>query len=51
MAQTPQYQDFQPLPQYQQTKTSNATWIAVATIKADHDGSTTQHLQIISKRG
>ncbi|NEP59772.1 MAG: hypothetical protein F6K21_09550 [Symploca sp. SIO2D2] len=50
MTQSTTFQDFQPLPTYQQTKSSNATWIAVATVKTDHDGSTTQRLQIISKR-
>ena len=49
MTQTTTAQDFAPLPTYQQTKTSNETWIAVATVKTDHDGSTTQRLQIIKR--
>jgi len=50
MSQTTTTQDFEPLPTYQQTKASNEAWIAVTTIKTDSDGTTTQHLQIISKR-
>ncbi|NEP56582.1 MAG: hypothetical protein F6K31_06100 [Symploca sp. SIO2G7] len=50
MTQTTTAQDFEPLPTYQQTKSSNESWIAVATVKTDHDGTTTQHLQIISKQ-
>ena len=49
MAQTTTAKDFEPLPTYQQTKSSNATWIAVATVKTEADGSTTQHLQIIKR--
>jgi|GEM_PF-1337760 len=45
-----QYQDFQPLPQYNQVKTQNQTWVSVTTTRIDPDGSTTQHLKIISKR-
>jgi hypothetical protein len=43
-------QDFQPLPQYSQTRISNATYTNVTTTRTDPDGSTTQSLQIISKR-
>jgi len=49
MAQSTTQQDFQPLPQYKQTTSSNATWITVTTVKTEFDGSTTQHSQIISK--
>ncbi|NEP60698.1 MAG: hypothetical protein F6K31_27505 [Symploca sp. SIO2G7] len=49
MAQTTTVQDFAPLPQYSQTKTSNQTWVNVTTTRTDHDGSTTQHLQIIKR--
>ncbi|NER50733.1 MAG: hypothetical protein F6J92_29490 [Symploca sp. SIO1A3] len=50
MSQTTTVQDFAPLPTYQQTTNSNATWIAVTTVKTDSDGSTTQRSQIISKQ-
>ncbi|NES01243.1 MAG: hypothetical protein F6J86_47075 [Symploca sp. SIO1B1] len=50
MSQTATAQDFAPLPQYSQSKTSNQTWVNVTTIRTDPDGATTQHLQIISKR-
>ncbi|NEQ66480.1 MAG: hypothetical protein F6K21_13430 [Symploca sp. SIO2D2] len=50
MSQTTTVQDFAPLPQYSQTKTSNQTWVNVTTTCIDPDGTTTQHLQIISKR-
>lgn len=43
-------QDFQPLPQYTQTRTSNESWVNVTTTRTDPDGSTTQSLQIISKK-
>jgi hypothetical protein len=43
-------EDFQPLPQYSQTRNSNETYTAVVTTRTDPDGSTTQSLQIISKR-
>jgi hypothetical protein len=43
-------QDFQPLPQFTQTRTSNDHWVNVTTIRTDPDGSTTQSLQIIAKR-
>lgn len=50
MSQTTQNQDFQPLPQYSQTRNSNDTYTSVVTVRNDPDGSTSQHLQIISKR-
>ena len=50
MSQPTQDQDFQPLPQYNQVKTHNQTWVSVTTTRIDPDGSTTQHSQIISKR-
>ncbi|NEQ65381.1 MAG: hypothetical protein F6K21_07770 [Symploca sp. SIO2D2] len=50
MSQTTTVQDFAPLPTYRQTTNSNTTWIAVTTVKTDPNGSTTQHLKIISKR-
>jgi hypothetical protein len=43
-------QDFQPLPTYTQSTTSNDHWVNVTTTRTDPDGSTTQSLQIISKR-
>lgn len=42
-------EDFQPLPQFTQTTTSNDHWVNVTTTRTDPDGSTTQSLQIISK--
>ena len=50
MAQSTTEQDFQPLPQYKQSQTSNQTWVSVTTTRIDPDGTTTQHLKIISKR-
>ncbi|NEP62984.1 MAG: hypothetical protein F6K31_39750 [Symploca sp. SIO2G7] len=49
MAQTATEQDFAPLPQYRQSKTSNQTWVSVTTTRIDPDGSTTQHSVIINK--
>jgi hypothetical protein len=43
-------QDFQPLPQYTQVKNSNETYTSVVTVRTDPDGSTTQSLQIITKK-
>ncbi|WP_333481811.1 hypothetical protein [Allocoleopsis sp.] len=43
-------EDFQPLPEYTQTRTSNDHWVNVTTTRTDPDGSTTQSLQIISKK-
>ena len=42
--------DFQPLPEYTQSTTSNDHWVNVTTTRTDSDGSTTQSFQIISKR-
>jgi hypothetical protein len=50
MAQTTQNQDFQPLPTYTQSTTSNDRWVNVTTTRTDPDGSVAQSLQIISKR-
>lgn len=50
MAQPTQDQDFQPLPQYRQSKTSNQTWVSVTTIRIDPDGTTIQRSLFISKR-
>ncbi|NER50969.1 MAG: hypothetical protein F6J92_30735 [Symploca sp. SIO1A3] len=50
MAQPNTEQDFPPLPQYRQSKTSNQTWVNVTTTRTDPDGTTTQRSQIISKR-
>ncbi len=49
MTQSTAVQDFQPLPQYNQVKIHNQTWISVTTTRIDPDGSTTQRSQIISK--
>ncbi len=43
-------QDFQPLPEYSQTRNSNETYTSVVTVRTDSDGSVTQSLQIINKR-
>lgn len=43
-------EDFQPLPEYSQTRISNATYTNVTTIRHDPDGSVSQSLQIIAKR-
>jgi hypothetical protein len=43
-------QDFQPLPQFTQSTTSNDQWVNVTTTRIDPDGSTTQSFQIIAKR-
>jgi hypothetical protein len=43
-------EDFLPLPEYTQTRTSNDYWVNVTTTRTDSDGSTTQSLQIISKK-
>ena len=50
MAQTPQYQDFPPLPQYSQQTTRQEVWITVVTTRIDPDGTVTQRSQILSKR-
>jgi len=43
-------QDFQPLPTFSQSTTSNDHWVNVTTTRTDPDGTVTQSLQIISKR-
>jgi hypothetical protein len=43
-------QDFQPLPQYTQTRNSNETYTSVVTVRTDSDGTVSQSIQIISKR-
>jgi hypothetical protein len=43
-------QDFEPLPQYTQTRVSNQTYTNVTTIRIDPDGTVSQSLQIISKK-
>jgi hypothetical protein len=50
MSQSQQNQEFQPLPQYSQSRNSNETWVNVTTTKTDPDGTVTQSLQIISKK-
>jgi hypothetical protein len=42
--------DFQPLATYIQVKNSNETYTSVVTTRSNPDGSTSQNLQIISKR-
>jgi hypothetical protein len=42
--------DFEPLPQFTQTRTSNDHWVNVTTTRTDPDGSTSQSFQIIAKR-
>jgi hypothetical protein len=43
-------QDFQPLPEYTQSTTSNATYANVTTTRTDPDGTVTQSFQIITKK-
>jgi hypothetical protein len=43
-------EDFEPLPVYTQTRTSNETYTSVVTTRTDPDGSVTQSLQILAKR-
>ena len=50
MPQAQQNQDFQPLPEYTQTRISNETYTNVTTTRNDSDGTVTQTLQIITKR-
>ena len=50
MSQQTQNQDFQPLPQYTQTRNSNETYTSVVTTRTDSDGTVSQSIQIISKR-
>ena len=49
MTQPATAQDFEPLPQYRQSKTSNQTWVNVTTTRIDPDGTTTQRSLFISK--
>ena len=49
MSQTPQNQDFQPLPEYTQTQASNETWVNVTLTRTDPDGSRTQ-VSFIAKK-
>ena len=49
MTQPATAQEFEPLPQYRQTKTSNQTWVSVTTVKTEADGTVTQRSQIFSK--
>lgn len=50
MARTTQNQDFQPLPEYSQTRNSNETYTSVVTVRTDSDGTVSQSIQIIAKR-
>ncbi len=50
MSQPAQNQDFQPLPQYTQTRNSNETWVNVTTTKTEADGTITQTSSIVSKK-
>lgn len=43
-------EDFQPLPEYTQTRTSNEHWVNVTTTRTDSDGTVSQSIQIISKK-
>jgi hypothetical protein len=43
-------QDFQPLPEYSQTRISNSSYTNVTTTRTDPNGTVTQSLQIISKK-
>jgi hypothetical protein len=47
---TQQNNDFTPPPQFNQSTTSNETYINVTTTRTDSDGTVTQSLQIISKK-
>jgi hypothetical protein len=42
-------QDFAPLPTYQETSTSNQSWVNVTVIRTDPDGSKSQVLTIVPK--
>jgi hypothetical protein len=42
-------QDFAPLPTYQETSTSNQSWVNVTVIRTDPDGSKSQVLTIAPK--
>jgi hypothetical protein len=43
-------QDFAPLPIYQETSTSNGSWVNVTLTKTEPDGSKTQTSTIVSKK-
>ena len=43
-------EDFQPLPQFTQSTTSNDHWVNVTTTRTDSDGTVSQSIQIISKK-
>jgi hypothetical protein len=42
--------DFQPLPQYEETSTSNQSWVNVTVTKTDSDGNVSQTSTIVSKK-
>jgi hypothetical protein len=50
MSQPATDKDFQPLPEYSQTKVSNETWVNVTTTKTDSDGTVTQTSAIVGKK-
>jgi hypothetical protein len=39
-------QDFQPLPQYSQSISTNESWVAITTTRKDPDGSITQRVAL-----
>ena len=43
-------QDFAPLPTYQETSTSNQSWVNVTVTKTDGDGNVSQTSTIMSKK-
>jgi hypothetical protein len=45
-----QSQDFQPLPIYTETSTSNSSWVNVTVTKTEFDGSTTQVINLVPKK-
>jgi hypothetical protein len=49
MSQAAPNQDFQPLPEYSQTKTSNASWVNVTLTTTHSDGSKSQVFFIAKK--
>jgi len=42
-------EDFQPLPQYTQSVSTNESWVAITTVRTDSDGSITQSVAIEAK--
>jgi hypothetical protein len=50
MPQTTPNQDFQPLPKYTESSTSNQTWVAITFTKEDAEGNVTQVQTIAPKR-